>query len=1138
MADGYVAPRGPVEEALASLWAEVLEVERVGVHDSFFDLGGHSLLAAQVVSRVRETLGVSLPLRRMFELPTVAGLAGELASLGAVSAPALPPLLPVDRSGDLPPSFAQERLWFLDRLDPGSPLYNMPAAARLRGRLDVAALAAALGEILRRHEALRTVFVEEAGRPVQRVLPWRPFELPVADLSALPGAARTAALDRLSRQETRTPFDLTAAPLARALLLRAGEEDHTLVLTLHHIASDGWSLNVLLRELSALYGAAAAGRPSPLPELAVQYGDYAVWQRGWLRDEVLESQLAWWRTALAGLPPALDLAADRPRPAVRGLRGAYLPARLTGGLAAAVRSRAQAEGVTPFMLLLASFQALLSRFSGQEDVAVGSPVANRNRIETEPLIGFFVNMLVLRGDLSGDPGFQELLGRARTFTLGAWSHQDVPFEKLVEEIAPQRDPSRTPLFQASLALQNAAAPPLALPGLCAEPLDADAGVSRFDLTLLLRETEEGFAGSLEYAAGLFDAVSMERLLGCYRTLLEAAAADPGLPLSELPLLTAGEIGQLLAASVREAAEWPGDVLLHEFFEAQAKRTPDAVALIGGTERLTYRELEERADRVARRLRSLGVGPEVRVGVFLQRTPKLLISMLGILKAGGAYVPIDPAYPRERVEAILEDSQAPVVITEETLLEEDGPSLPELAPLPVRTGRLAYVIYTSGSTGKPKGVAIEHRTASALMCWSRENFSDAELRGVLASTSICFDMSVFELFAPLAWGGTVILADNALALPDLPARDEVTLIDTVPSAMAELLRQGAVPASVRTVNLGGEPLRGELARRVHALGTVERLLNLYGPSEDTTFSTVAAVGPEGEPTIGRILTNSRGYILDRRLRPTPAGVPGELYLGGAGISRGYLGRPDLTAERYVPDPFSGVPGERLYKTGDLVRLRNDGELEFLGRLDHQVKVRGFRVELGEIEAALLAHPGIRDAAVLALGVDGDRRLVAYVAGETGFAALRGYLKEKLPEYMVPSAAVVLAALPLTPNGKVDRRALARLESGSQGGAAEHVAPRNPIEEVLAPLWAEVLGVERVGVHDDFFALGGHSLLGVQLLSRVREVCGVKLPVGAVFTSATVAGMAELVAAEMMALAEDELLEGLFEEGPETRGEAHG
>ncbi|HEX6900060.1 MAG TPA: condensation domain-containing protein, partial [Thermoanaerobaculia bacterium] len=765
-AEGFVAPRTPTEERLAAIWGEILGLEKVGVQDDFFDLGGHSLLATQLVSRVRESFGVELPLRRLFEVSTVESLAVELAGTEAAVAP---PLRPVDRSGDLPMSFAQERLWFLDRLEPGSPLYNIPAAMRLSGRLDVTALTSALGEIVRRHEALRTVFTEAAGRAVQRIAPWEPFELPVVETS--PGEVET-----LVREEARRPFDLASGRLVRARLLRLPEDEHVLAVTFHHIASDGWSIGVFLRELSALYNAFAAGQASPLPELAIQYADFAVWQREWLQGAVLEEQLSFWRTALAGLPPALDLPTDRPRPAARGTRGAWLPLAITGELAESVRSLARDQEATPFMVLLAGLQALLSRVSGQDDLAVGSVVASRNRLEIEPLIGFFVNTLVLRGELAGDPGFRDLLRRTRAAALGAYAHQDVPFEKLVEELAPQRDPSRTPLFQVALALQNAPAPPLELPGLTAEPLDTDAGGSRFDLTLLLRDSGDGFVGTVEYAVDLFDAGTVERLTGHYRTLLEGMVADPGRPVADLPLLTGEEERQLLAEAVRETADWPDDVLLHEFFEAQAKRTPDAVALIGGTERLTYRELDERADRVARRLRAMGVGPEVRVGVFLQRTPKLLISMLGILKAGGAYVPIDPAYPRERVEAILEDSQAPVVITDEMLLEEDGPELPEL---PVRMGRLAYVIYTSGSTGKPKGVAIEHRSASALMHWSRETFSDEELRGVLASTSICFDMSVFELFAPLAWGGTVILAENALALPDLPARDEVTLIDTVP-----------------------------------------------------------------------------------------------------------------------------------------------------------------------------------------------------------------------------------------------------------------------------------------------------------------------------------------------------------------------
>ncbi|HEY9422715.1 MAG TPA: amino acid adenylation domain-containing protein, partial [Thermoanaerobaculia bacterium] len=1008
----------------------------------------------------------------------------------------VPPLQGVDRSGDLPLSFAQERMWVLNRLEPESPLYNIPGGLRLRGKLDVEALRVSLREIVRRHEALRTTFAVKDGRPVQVVAAELDLHVPLEELDE-------ADLHRRSLQEARQPFDLTAGPLARARLLRLAEEEHVLLVTLHHIVADGWSIGVFVRELSALYAAFAAGRPSPLPELEVQYADFAVWQRRWLSGDALVARIAWWRESLAGAPTQLELPADRLRPPQPSYRGATRRKTLPASLAESLKDLAQSRAATPFMAFLAVLGALFHRYTGQEDILLGSPVASRDQVETEGLIGFFVNTLVLRVGLAGDPGFGELLDRVREMALGVYTHQDVPFEKLVEELSPQRDPSRTPLFQVALALQNAPAALPELPGLAAELLETDPGVARFDLTLFVRETSEGFDAALEHALDLFDSATADRMLGHFGTLLAGALAEPAVPVSGLPLLTAEESRQLLEDWTRPGPEWPDDVLLHEFFEAQAKRTPDAIALIGGVERLTYRELDERADRMARRLRALGVGPETRVGVFLQRTPRLLVAMLGILKAGGAYVPLDPAYPQERIEAILADSEAPVVITEE-MMRTDPVDLPELEPLPVRMGRLAYVIYTSGSTGRPKGVAIEHRSVSALMHWSRESFSDAELAGVLASTSICFDMSVFELFAPLAWGGTVILADNALALPHIPAKDEVTLIDTVPSAMAELLRQGAVPKSVRTVNLGGEPLRGVLARGVHALGTIERLLNLYGPSEDTTFSTIAEVGPEGEPTIGRILANGYGYVVDRDFNLMPVGVPGELYVGGVGVSRGYLGRPDLTAERYIPDPFSRVPGTRLYKTGDLIRWRPDGELEYLGRLDHQVKVRGFRVELGEIEAALLAHPDVQDVAVLALGEGGDRRLMAYVVGDA--SELRGYLKEKLPEYMVPSAFVALDALPLTPNGKIDRRALAKIEPERTVEADGFVAPRTATESRLAEIWSEVLGLETVSVQDDFFDLGGHSLLATQLASRVRETFGVELPLRRLFEVSTVEGLA--------------------------------
>ncbi|HKI01669.1 MAG TPA: amino acid adenylation domain-containing protein, partial [Thermoanaerobaculia bacterium] len=1077
--------------------------------------------------------------RRFFEAPTVAGIAAELHSLRVVQRPAAgaadPPL-------EKPLSFAQERLWFLDRFEPGSALYNMPAAVRLAGEVDAAALTAAFGEVVRRHEVLRTALVDSTPRPVQRVAPWSPWRLPLADLSALPEDRRETLWRRLAEREGAQAFDLARPPLLRTLLLRLGVREHILVLTFHHVAADGWSLGIFLRELAALYGAFSAGRPSPLPEPALQYADFALWQRDWLQGPVLAEQTGYWRQALAGAPAALELPADRPRPAVQSHRGRQSPVALPAGLSADLWTLARRLGATPFMVLLAAFETLLMRLSGQEDVVIGSPIANRNRLETEGLIGFFVNTLALRLNLAGDPAFEDLAAQAREVTLGAYAHQDLPFEKLVEELVPARDPSRTPVFQVLFALQNAPLGALELPGLTLQAVPVETGTAKFDLSLLLEGGENGLRGFVEHNADLFDGATVERLFGHLHTLLAGIVAAPRSRIWDLPLMTDGEREQVLVGLNQTALEHPRDPLLHEMILAQVERTPDRVALVYGAERLTYRQIAERSARMAARLRAAGVGPEVAVGICLDRTPALLTSMLGTLRAGGFYVPLDPAYPRERLAAILDDSGAPVLVTEERclpLLPEtgarivradleddtdggDGQGGQDWAAVEgeVRASLLAYTIYTSGSTGRPKGVAIAHRSVVALTYWSREVFSPAELAGVLGSTSICFDMSIFELFVTLAWGGTVILAENALELPELPAKNEVTLINTVPSAMSELVRLKAVPPSVRTVNLGGEPLRGALARRIHELGEV-KLYNVYGPSEDTTFTTWADVGAAGEPTIGRPLANTRIYVLDRNHRPAPVGVPGELYISGEGVTRGYLGRPDMTAEKYVPDPFAGG-GVRMYRVGDLGRWRADGELEYLGRLDHQVKIRGFRVELGDVEAALLGHPAVREAVVITREpVPGDLRLAAFVVLKPGesvslIAELRGYLKDRLPDYMVPWAVTPLAELPLMPNGKVNRRALAGMELALGRTAAEAPragggAARTPVEELIAGLWREVLGIEDIGVDDNFFALGGHSLLATQFVSRLREALGVELPLRRFFEAPTVAGLARLLPA---------------------------
>ncbi len=981
----------------------------------------------------------------------------------------------------IPLSFAQERLWFLDRLAPGSPVYNIPTALRLSGRLHIAAMAASLREIVRRHATLRTRFTAVDGVPHQVIDPVPELLLPMVDLSGLPVELRDSEARRLAAFAASRPFDLARGPMLRSALLRLEPEEHASLLAMHHITSDGWSMGVLVRELVALYGAFTQGLPSPLPELPVQYADYARWQRDWLQGEVLDREIGFWRETLAGAP-VLDLPTDRPRPPVQSFRGGLRGVHLPAGPSQALSALGQGEGTSLFMTLLAGFAALLSRYAGQDDVSIGSPVANRTRSQIEGLIGFFVNTLVLRTDLSGEPTFRELLGRVRRAALGTFAHQELPFEKIVEEVHPQRDLSRSPLFQVMFALQNASTEALELPGLSLVPFGAGVNVAKFDLTLSLSQGPFGLAGTLEYATALFDGPTVSRMAGHLASLLGAAAADPDRPLSELPLLAEHEHNQIRREwNDTGAAVSPS--CLHQLFEVQAERSPEATAVVGRSGRWTYRELDERSSRLARRLRSLGVGPEVRVGICLERSPDLVAALLAVLKAGGAYVPLDPAYPQERLAFMLADSQAPVLLTQEALL----PRLGGLAPLVLALDRdqadiearesvdrldsrvspehLAYLIYTSGSTGRPKGVAIEHRSAAAFVSWALEVFSPAELEGVLASTSVCFDLSIFELFVPLACGGKVILAAHALELPVHPAAREVTLINTVPSAIAELARAGKIPLSVRTVNLAGEPLQGALVREVYERSAAERVLNLYGPSEDTTYSTWATAERDAwrEPTIGRPVAGTRAYVLDLQRRLVPAGAHGELCLAGDGLARGYLGRPDLTAERFVPDPFADRPGERMYRTGDLARWLPDGSLEYRGRLDFQVKVRGFRIELGEIEAALSRCPGVGQAvAVVREVASEDRRLVAYVAPSNGAALvpaeLRDHLRSVLPEHMIPSGWVVLPVLPLTPNGKVDRKALPAPEQAGVPKTA-YVEPASGLERQIAAVWRSSCGSRR-------------------------------------------------------------------------------
>ena len=1146
------APRTPAEQLLAGIWCELLTADRVAADDDFFALGGHSLLATRLLARLREAFGVELPVRTLFEHPGLADLAGEIERAmqpAAARHPAIPALpRPAGRTGgaacpfELPPSFSQERLWFLDQLLAGSPAYNVPILLELRGPLAPAALAGALTEVARRHEALRTTFAE-AG--LQVIAPPAPFPLPLVDLAGLAELRRHTEAERLGAAEARRPFDLARGPLIRGTLLRTAAQQHAALVSLHHIICDGASMGVLLAELAVLYQVLAPAGTAPppafpvfpipaLPALPIQYADFAVWQRSWLTGEVLEGQLRYWRRQLAGAPAALDLPVDRPRPAAQSFRGAQVARLFSPELSAELAAVARRQAVTPFMVLLAAFQTLLGRLSGQDDVLVGSPIANRPRPETEGLIGLFVNTLALRGELAGDPTAADLLARVRETCLGAYAHQDLPFDRLVEDLHLERDLSRPALVSVLLVEQNVSLDACRLGEVTLTPRDLATSTAKFDLTLLVGHLGPHLRATAELDTALFDAATVERLLGHFETLLAGLVSDPGSRLSRLPLLSAAERQQLEIEwneGAFAAADWRP---LHELFAAQAERTPERIAVQTAGESLTYRELARRSGRLAHHLCRLGVGPEVRVAICAERSPALVVGMLAILRAGGAYVPLDPAYPPERLAYLFADSAAAVLLTQERwaaslpsrpahVVDLDRCGADDGAgrgrPLPLDAGsfvldprHLAYVIYTSGSTGLPKGVGITHGSVWTLLRWAREVFPPADLACVLASTSICFDLSVFELFSPLAWGGRILLAANALELPGVPGREQVTLVNTVPSAMAELVRLRAVPASVRTVNLAGEPLPRSLVDDLHALGTVGRVLNLYGPSEDTTYSTFASVagGRPEAPAIGHPVAGTTAYVLGSRRELLPVGAAGELYLGGAGLARGYLGRPELTAERFVPDPFGDARGEagcRLYRTGDLVRRRTGGDLAFLGRIDRQIKLRGFRIEPGEIEAALAAHPAIAAAAVIPRQEGpGEQRLVAYLTVEhtlPSAAELRRFLVERLPEPMLPAAYVVLPALPLTANGKLDRQALARIAPARTAGGR---APRTPAEQLLAGIWCELLATDRVTADDDFFALGGHSLLATRLLARLRMAFGVELPVRTLFEHPALADLA--------------------------------
>ncbi|MEG3870446.1 amino acid adenylation domain-containing protein [Microcoleus sp. Z1_B5] len=1060
-------------------------------------------------------------------------------------------ILPQSReSNTFPLSFAQQRLWFFEQLNPGNFTYHILAAVRLTGTLDATSLDRSLNELVKRHEVLRTAFQTINGQPVQAIASNLELQILEIDLRSLPETERSREVERLIAAEAKLAFDLSQAPLLRAKLLHLSDSNWVLLLSTHHIIFDAWSMGIFIQELATFYQAFCTGKPSPLPELSVQYADFASWQRQWLQGEVLETQLAYWKKQLGGNLPVLNLPTDRPRSAVQTFRGAVHKFTIPKAIAEEMTLLSQREKATLFMTLLAAFKTLIYRYTGQEDILVGSPIANRNRREIEELIGLFANTLVFRTNLSSNPTFKDLLGRVREVALGAYNHQDLPFEKLVEIIHHERDLSHNPLFQVLFSLRNVRTPQIKLPGLTLSSLEIERKTARFDLALDLEEGLEGINATLEYSQDLFDASTARRIAGHFLTLLESIAANPEQRISHLPILTKPEQQQLLFEWNNTQSNFPQDKCIHELFEAQTERTPDAIAVVFENEHLTYRELNEKANNLASYLQKIGVKPEVLVGIYVDRSLEMMVGLLGILKAGGAYVPLDPAYPPERLGFMLEDAKISVLLTQKKLLETLPKNSASLVFLDAdlegissgdeplvglqNSSNLAYVIYTSGSTGKPKGVQISHASAVNFLSSMRQQLAIADRDVWLAVTSLSFDIAALELFLPITTGSRVVVASREVAsngekLLETLTNSGASIMQATPASWKMLLAAGWQGNNQLKILCGGEALPRHLANQLLLRGA--SVWNLYGPTETTIWSTLYQVDRKDESvSIGRPIANTQIFILDRYLMPVPVGVFGELHIGGAGLSRGYLNRPELTAEKFIPNPFAEDPthasfilnsssfilSERLYKTGDLARYLPDGNIEFMGRSDNQVKVRGFRIELGEIEAVLSQYPAVREAIALVREDNpGDKRLVAYIVANSALKTqdselindLRSYLKQKLPQYMIPSAFVLLESLPLTPNGKIDRRSLRAPDTNTAEFESNFTEPRTPDEQLIAEIWAEVLGLERVGIHDNFFELGGHSLLATQAISRLREAFQVELPLRSLFESPTVATVTE-------------------------------
>ncbi|WP_279609035.1 non-ribosomal peptide synthetase [Burkholderia gladioli] len=1140
----YEAPQGETEQAIAALWSDLLGIERIGRHDSFFALGGHSLLAVRMLNRLRAMQAVDLSLSSLFDHPTVSAVA---QAIGSGSRGVAPPIVRVARDARLPLSFAQQRMMFLSGFDGAGVIYHVPLVLRIDGKLNISALRRALDTLWARHEALRTVFLDTSGTgevahaellPADDGMPWRED-----DLSSRLDASQGEWL-RLCEEEATQAFDLARGPLVRARLVRLAANEHTLMLTLHHIICDGWSLAVLVKELGALYRAVTEERPEPLGALTIQYPDYVSWQRQWFGAERLEREAAYWKTTLAGIPTLLDLPTDHPRPAQQQFDAARLPIELDSILTQDLRRLAARRGTTVFAVVTAAWAAVLGRLAGQEDIVIGTPVANRSKPELEAVIGLFVNTLALRIDLSGMPSVAQLLDRVQSTVVAAQDHQDLPFEQVVEIVKPQRRLAHTSIFQVMISWQNTDMRTIELPDLAFTPVGGAFDRAKFDLELDLLDDGQVISGALRYATALFDGASIARHCAYLIAILRAMARDEEQPIERIDLLDADERRLLLQTWNATGADYPRHRCVHELVEDRAGQMPEAIALVAGDEQLTYGELNARANRLARYLVKLGVGPDIPVAVCAERSVAMVVALLAVFKAGGVYLSIDPAFSSARLAHILDDAAPPVMLADAVGRDALGEGrlakhvmvdlsvvlapwdeLPsdDLSPrsLGLDSSHLAYVIYTSGSTGTPKGVMVEHRQLANLVSWHIDRFELKAGSRVPATASLAFDASVWELWPVLCAGASLLLpppglSSDAAALLNWWRQQSMDSAFLV-TPLALLAMQSELPPGLKSLLIGGD----RVTSLPSGLPPSLRIVNNYGPTETTVVATSGEIEPSAGDTaypIGKPIANTRIYLLDEHQALVPLGAIGELYIGGAGVARGYLNRPDLTAQRFLADPFARAEGDaeaRMYRTGDLARYQPDGNIVFLGRNDEQVKVRGFRVEPGEIEAQLATHEAVREAIVIARqDPAGNARLLAYVSLLDAapraelVRGLREHLAARLPEYMVPAAFVVLDALPLTRNGKVDRRALPEPDDEAFV-QAQYEAPQGETEQTIAALWAELLGVERVGRHDNFFALGGHSLLATRMLARLRESFGHDVSIRTLFEAPTVSQLAPRV-----------------------------